>query len=97
MEYVRLFIKLIPLVMVATQYFKKRFDLDGWQVNAVAFLIALLMCFGYAVVIFIPWYKVILWAIGLFIASCGAFDLLKELLQWIGVGIHKRRRAVVKR
>jgi len=94
---IKLFIAFVILVLVATEYFKKRFNLDGWQVNVVAFLIALAVCFGYSAIVYIPWYKVILTAIGLFIAACGAFDLLKELMQWIGTGVHRRMRAVIRK
>lgn len=97
MPNIHVFFWLLFIVLVATQYFKKRFNLDGWQVNVVAFLIALAVCFGYSAIVYIPWYKVILTAIGLFIAACGAFDLLKELMQWIGTGVHRRMRAVIRK
>ena len=94
---IKLFLLFIFLILVTTEYFKKRFKLDGWQVNGVAFLIGLVLSLAYLVVKHVVWYEVILWTIVLFISACGAFDLLKELFQWIGIGVHKRRRAVVSR
>ena len=94
---IKLFLLFIFLILVTTEYFKKRFKLDGWAVNGVAFLIALVLSLAYLVVKHVVWYEVILWTIVLFISACGAFDLLKELFQWIGIGVHKRRRAVVSR
>jgi len=94
---IKLFFLFVFLTLVGTEYFKKRLNLNGWKVNGIAFLIALALSTGYLVVQSVQWYKVVLWAIALFVAACGIFDLLKELFQWIGIGVHKRRRAIVSR